>query len=389
MSPFRLLCLSRTGTCLAAMAYAGALPVLITAWGMDGATAGGVQASYNAANAVALLLVSALADRVGARRVYLGAIWLAAGAAVLFAAFARSPASAMGLVALMAAAQGAAYTPALMLVAEMVPPARRGGAFGSLLAAGSFGYLLSVLTALGGAALLDYRWGFACCAVGPLLGAVAGTLALRRHPAAARPRPAAGERGGLAAALFTPLSLLLTLGYAAHCWELLGAWAWMPAFLAGALAPLGLAPLLSGLVVAGAVHLAGTLATLTVGRASDRWGRRPVLVAVATLGALGSASLGWSAAWGPWAAVAVAFAASFFIVGDSGVLSAAMSEAVPPRHLGTALALRSILGFGAGTLSPVAFGLALDAGAGWGGGFLTLAAGGAVAALAALCLRRR
>lgn len=386
--PFRLLCLSRCGSCMAAMAYAGALPFLQGAWAMDAATAGGVQAAYNIANALSLLLSSWLADRLGAKRVYLTAVWSGVMAMAAFALFARSAHSAIVLAVLVAITQGGAYTPALMLVADMVPSARRGRAIGAMLAAGSFGYLLSVLTALVAGSLLDYRWGFAICALGPLAGAVAGGAALWRHPGP-DPHPARAEGVGVFRILAAPVSLLLTLGYTAHCWELLGAWAWMPAFLAAALAPLGLEPVVAGVLVAGAVHLAGTVASLSVGMASDRLGRRVVLVVVALAAAGLSLSLGWAMSWSPWMALGLAFLASFFILGDSSVLSTAMTEAVPPRYLGTALAVRSVLGFGAGALSPVLFGLALDRTGQWGWAFTILGGGGVVAAVAAAALPKR
>src|SRR3546814_12000225 len=67
-----------------------------------------------------------------------------------------------------------------------------------------------------------------------------------------------------------------------------------------------------------------------------------------------------------------------------------MAAAVPAGQLGRLLALRSILGFGAGALSPLAFGWILDLtnppGAlpsQWGWAFTMLAAGGILATLAA------
>lgn len=385
----RLLCLSRAGTCVAAMAYAGALPFLRDAWGMDAAAAGSVQSVYNVCVAVALLVGSWAADRVGARRVFLLSSWAAAGAAVLMAAFARSHETALWLIALVGATQGGAYTPALMLVAQMVPPARRGFAMGALLASGSLGYWLSVSGSLGAAALADYRWGFALCALGPVAGAVAGTLALRGH--ADRPpaqRHGHGDATGVWAALLAPASLLLTLGYVAHTWELLGLWAWLPAFLARTLGGQGLGPVGLGLVVASAVHLAGIAATLATGAASDRWGRPAVLLASAVASGVLCLAVGWTPQVSPWLALAVAAAASFAAYGDSGVLSTAMTEAVPARHLGTVLALRSLLGFGAGAVSPVLFGAVLDGTGQWGWAFTALAAGGVLAVAAALALRR-
>lgn len=71
-----------------------------------------------------------------------------------------------------------------------------------------------------------------------------------------------------------------------------------------------------------------------------------------------------------------------------------MADAVAPGQLGRMLALRSILGFGAGAVSPAAFGLVLDLtnapGQGpshWGWPFAMLGGGGVVATAAAFLLR--
>jgi MFS family permease len=70
-----------------------------------------------------------------------------------------------------------------------------------------------------------------------------------------------------------------------------------------------------------------------------------------------------------------------------------MTEAIRPQYLGTLLALRSILGFGAGAISPLVFGWILDVTNppddlphNWGWAFMTLGAGGAIATICALML---
>jgi len=79
------------------------------------------------------------------------------------------------------------------------------------------------------------------------------------------------------------------------------------------------------------------------------------------------------------------------------VYSTALTELVPARYLGTAYAVRSVLGFGTGIVSPAVFGFVLDhlgAGRGttnslvWGLAFSTLGVGGLVALLVTLWLRR-
>ena len=51
---------------------------------------------------------------------------------------------------------------------------------------------------------------------------------------------------------------------------------------------------------------------------------------------------------------------SFSALGDSPVLSAGMTENVDPAYMGAAFAVRSFLGFGAGSISPLLFGALLD-----------------------------
>jgi MFS family permease len=189
--------------------------------------------------------------------------------------------------------------------------------------------------------------------------------------------------------------LLLTSGYVGHCWELFGMWAWVPAFLIASLGDrlaqgsMALGPVGLGIAIAIALHLSGLLASVTMGWASDRYGRRTVLIAMAAIGALCSFGFGWSSQLAP--ALLLAFAAlyGFTALGDSSVLSTAMSEAVPAAYLGRALAIRSILGIGVGAAAPAAFGAVLDwaaPGEGWGWAFALLGLGGIAATVCALLL---
>jgi MFS family permease len=77
---------------------------------------------------------------------------------------------------------------------------------------------------------------------------------------------------------------------------------------------------------------------------------------------------------------------AFSALGDSPIFSAALTEVVDTAYLGSAFGLRSLLGFGAGAVAPLAFGAILDwsnampAGqrlyTTWGWAFSTLGLGG-------------
>jgi MFS family permease len=62
-----------------------------------------------------------------------------------------------------------------------------------------------------------------------------------------------------------------------------------------------------------------------------------------------------------WLLVIIASIHSFLAIGDSSVYSTAVTELVPPRYLGAAYSVRSVIGFSAGAFSPWVFGLVLDA----------------------------
>lgn len=355
---------------------------------MSAATAGSIQTAFNLSNALALLIAAWLADHYGARRVYLVCTWSGAAALACFACFAHSPQTALVGIVLVGLTQGGAYAPALMLAADLSAPQARGRAMGVMLAAGSFGYLLSVFFALWAARSLGPTAGFAVCAAGVLAGAAVGHVSLRgvaRAPARAGSTPAALATGTAKSAL-GPAALCLLVGYVAHCWELLGHYAWTPSLLVAALASSNLGITTTALLVGVAIHVSGMLSTIAFGALSDRGSRSTVLIVVAGAGAMCSLLLGCSMQWHPAWTVSIAAVASFFILGDSGVLSAAISDTVPADKLGRVMGIRSVLGFGAGAVAPITFGTVFDTSHDWQAAYATLAAGGGIAFLAAACL---
>ncbi len=138
------LCIARTLMMLVAMTYAAALPLLREAWDMSATAAGSIATSAQLAYAISLMLFSWLADRIGARRVFMISGVASAMAAVAFAAFARSYLSGVVLYSLVSLASGGTYTTMIMLFADRYEPARRGGALGWFIASMSLGYALSL-----------------------------------------------------------------------------------------------------------------------------------------------------------------------------------------------------------------------------------------------------
>ncbi len=390
------ICAARFFMTLFFMSYAACLPVLRAQWGMSAAQAGLVSTGFQAGYAISLLGFSWLADRVGSRRIFLLSSALSTVTAIAFALFARSYLSGLALFTLAALAQGGTYSTAIMLVSDRHRSHSRGAAVGWLIASSSLSYGASLL--LAGAVLSrgGYEKAFLVTAAGPLVGALIAWLVLRETPNVIHPRV---EGSGASAELLrNPRAARLTVGYVGHSWELLGMWAWTPAFVASSLAASGAVTLRAaelGAYVAASFHVMGLVSSSAMGYLSDRLGRRTVMLALAAASAACSFAFGWLVG-GPLLVIALVGAVyGFTALGDSPVLSAALTEAVRPAYLGSVLAVRSLAGFGAGAIAPAVFGMVLDAAnpagshaSGWGWAFAVLGVGGLVAVLSAWGLPR-
>jgi MFS family permease len=389
------LCLSRFLMALVFTSYAAVLPVLQREWDMSAQSAGLVGAAFQVGYALSLVGWNLLADRIGARPVFLWSSILGAPAAMAFALFSSGPVSAGLLYGLTALMIGGNYTPGLILLAERFPAGTRGRATGFFLAATSIGYAGSLF--LTGWVLAGWGWRAALVAasLGPVVAAVIAGWSVWGMPTRVHPR--APGRGFGPEVLRNPGAMLLMVAYTFHSWELLGMWQWTPAFLSAALMLEGLdlgRATGGGARLTALFHLTGFTASLTAGYLSDRFGRTAVIIGMLLVSTGCSLAFGWLIAAPFWILLAVGLVYGFSAVGDSPVLSVGLTEMVAPHVLGSALALRSLLGFGAGAIAQWAFGAVLDAtNTGrpytvWGFAYGLLGVGGAAGLAATLWLRR-
>ena len=376
------------------IAYAAALPVLQHDWQLTGTAAGSIASAFQIAYAVSLMACSELADRVGARRVFLWGTAASAVCSAAFAAFARDYWTALGLYTVLALALGGTYTTGILLVAENVPVSRRGRAMGCYIAGHSLG--LAVALVLTGVAIPrgGYVLAFWLLAAGQLVGAVLAWLAAHHASNIVASRAREQRFGG--AVLKNRPAMLVIAGYTFHSWELLGMWAWTPAFLAACFVAAG-AELTRGAglgaYITSLFHVTGMIAALIAGVFADRFGRIPVILAMASLSAVCSLSFGWLIGVPLVFVLVIGLVYGFSALGDSPIYSTAITEVVPSTYRGSALALRSLLGYGAGAAAPLVFGAILDwhgdrTAAAWGWAFVSLGIAGAAAVASVLMLRR-
>jgi MFS family permease len=234
-----------------------------------------------------------------------------------------------------------------------------------------------------------YKLSFLLTCSGPLVAWMLACITLRRTRV-----PAAGRKEGtrfVREVVGNRQAMLLIWGYTFHNWELQGMWSWTPAFLAACLAAGGAGEMMaagSGAKMTAFFHLVGILASFSMGALSDRLGRKTVMLAMAGTSAVCSFLFGWTIGLPLVVVLTLGSLYAFSCLGDSPVLSAALTESIKPAYLGAALGIRSLLGFGAGALAPLIFGVILDwtntpaqaAHGTWGWSFVALGIGGLAAA---------
>jgi MFS family permease len=343
--------------------------------------------------------VGFLSDRFGARRIYLLTGLAAVASGLLFAFFADGFVSALLLYGLTGLCSGGSYTPGLAIVAQRMPQ-RRGLALGFYLAAASLGYAIGLLIASAMIPLAGWRAGFIVTALCPLLGLLLGWWTLRDVPNVVHALPDGhGTRSRISEVLKNKPAMLSIWGYTFHAWELLGLWAWLPAFLAAASVVGGgdgQRAVSLGATLTAVTYLAAMVGSVLGGSLSDRHGRTAVTLVMGLSSLACSFSFGWMIGAPMFLLVAVAVFYNVTGVGDSSIHSTTLTELTDPRYLGVAYSLRSLLGFGAGAISPWVFGLVLDWGrAGdlgehviWGLAWTTLGIGGLLGPVVVWRLRR-
>lgn len=393
-------CAARTAFATMFTAWSAVLPLLRVDWQMSAWQAGMVQSAYHVGFLISLFSVGFLSDRHGARRIYLMTSVAAVASGLLFAVFADGFVSALLLYGLTGLCSGGSYTPGLAIVAQRMKE-RQGRALGYYLAAASLGYAIGLLIASAMIPLAGWRGAFVVTACCPLAGMLLGWRALRDVPNVVHALPeGSGDRSRLLQVLRNKPAMLSIWGYTFHAWELLGMWAWLPAFLAAAAVVGGSAGAQAaslGATLSALTYLAAVIGSVLGGSLSDRWGRTAVTLLMSLASLACSFSFGWMIGLPMFALVAVAVFYNVTGVADSSIHSTTLTELTDPRYLGAAYSLRSVLGFGAGAISPWVFGLVLDwgrAGSGlpdqlvWGLAWSTLGLGGLLGPLVVWRLRR-
>lgn len=351
--------LSEIGTMLVFSNYSALLPILQKEWSLSNGQAGWIFSSYQIGYILAVVFLTSLTDYTSPKYIYiLTALW-AGVSGILFSVWADGFESALILRTLTGIGLAGTYMPGLRMVSEKFPARERGKAVGIYVGVFSLGVSLSLFLTGFIYSLFSWRWAFFLTSLGPIAG---GIIAFFQLGEVARIKEE-GKNVSLGEVLRNQPVLMMIGGYVAHMWEMFGMRGWMVAFLTACLltAQFNLQNAVNlSAVIAGVVVLVGAISNALGGILSDRYGRENTIIVVMLGSGLLSLLIGWTRAL-PFSLVLIlSVLYGFLVTGESSVLSTGVTELAHPRGLGRTMALQSLLGFGAASVSPILFGYILD-----------------------------
>ena len=334
------------------------LPQFIEAWSLTNTQAGWLAGIVSAGYMLAVIPLVSLTDRQPARRIYLASSILSAlcsfGMALCDSLF---PALAFRAVAGMAMA--GMYMPGLQALTHGVEGTNRARIAAWYTSSFTIGASLSFLFGHVGT-LLGWRSAFIVAGLLGVAGVLIAWAALPRRASGRNPDPQPWL--SIRPVLANREALVLIVGYAAAIWGCVGLRQWIVLFLTFCAGDQADVPTQASiiLVVGALISFLGVPAGLLGNELSIHYGLRPIATLVFLLSALAGGLFGFTAMLPYIAVLGLSVVAGFIVQGNFSNLTSGVLAIASPRHRGATIGLYSCIGFGAGFLGTLLFGVGLD-----------------------------
>jgi len=396
--PVRLtvtLCLAEVLGMAGVATFAALLPGFLDLWHLSKTDGGWLNGVFFGGYVAAVPVLVTLTDRVEPRRIHLVSMALTALAGLGFALAAQGFWSALAWRVVAGIGLAGTYMPGMKILGDRLAGHAQSRGVAFYAASFSVGWSLSFLVAGEIAAVLDWRWAFGLCALGPVVALLLVGLGVPRDDGAGAHRPPTHLLDFRPVLACRP-AMGYVLAYAAHNFELFAARSWIVVFLvfAQGLQPGG-GPGWSATVIATVFTLIGMPASVLGNEAAVRLGRMRVIAVVMLASTAVASAMGFLAAVPFPLLVALCFLYGATVTGDSAAITAGLVAVAPPGLRGATMAVHASLGFAGSFLGPLAFGMVLDATGGghspasWGVAFLAMGAAAALGPLALAGLGRQ
>ena len=334
------------------------LPQFIEAWSLTNTQAGWLAGIVSAGYMLAVIPLVSLTDRQPARHIYLAASTLSA-VSCFGMALSDSLVPALAFRAAAGIAMAGMYMPGLRALTHGVEGTMRARIAAWYTSSFTIGASLSFLFGRVGT-LLGWRSAFVIAGLLGAAGVLIAWAALPRGDSArgANPQPLLDLRPVLA----NRDALVLIVGYAAAIWGCVGLRQWIIVFLTFRAGDQAAIPEQAWiiLVVGALISFLGVPAGLIGNELSIRYGLRNIATLVFLLSAIAGGLFGFTAMLPYIAVLGLSVVVGFIVQGNFSNLTSGVLAVAAPRYRGATIGLYSCIGFGAGFLGTLLFGVTLD-----------------------------
>lgn len=391
--------------------FSAVLNYIAAEFNLTSGDTGIILASIQFGYIIVVLLTGWLSDRIGEDKVVAWATLITGIFSTLFIWLAQGFKSILILRLLTGLSAGAIYAPGVSLLSNWFNSGERGMAIGAYTGALTASYAGGYFIASPLAAAYGWRTGVLWTSLPVFIAAFILFFLVKNKPAkeegsafspeeketpfiadknGARPAPEGGYKG----------PVVITASYMGHMWELYAFWGWIGPFLVACSYAAGYqesaAASLGGFLAA-IVILFGAPAVYLWGIYADKAGRTKAIIIAAFCSLLAELVLGNMYGHSLIITTIIAFWIGFWVIADSAIYKAGLTEMVSPRIRTTSLAVQSAIGYTMTIAAPICFGKILDFQNGlvnpiyatkWSLPFFLLGIGALFSPLFALVLRR-
>ena len=335
------------------------LPQFIGAWSLTNTQAGWLAGMVSAGYMLAVVPLVSLTDRQPARRIYLASSTL--GVLSNFGmTLCDSLLPALGFRAAAGIAMAGMYMPGLQALTHGVDGAIRARIAAWYTSSFTIGASLSFLFGRFGT-LLGWRSAFVLAGILGAAGVFIASAMMPRTEDASKGREP-HPRLELRPVLANRDALVLIVGYAAAIWSSVGLRQWIVVFLTFCAADQASVPAqaLTILIVGALISFLGVPAGLLGNELSIRHGLRNIATLIFLLSMLMGGLFGFAAALPYTAVLWLSLVTGFIVQGNFSNLTSGVLAVAIPRHRGATIGVYSCVGFAAGFLGTLLFGVTLD-----------------------------
>lgn len=361
-------------------------------------------AAFQAGYVIVVIFSGWLADRIGPKRVVLYATLFTGIFSTAFVFAAHNFTTVLIMRMLTGCAAGAIYVPGMSLILNWYTPNESGKALGAYTGAATAASAGGYFVAAPIAASYGWRAGMLWTSLPVFIAFFIILCFVDEKPSetgiesipvtnipSEMPEEIKNGKSGPA---------IITTGYMGHMWELYAFWGWLGPFMVANEIASGVSSAAAvrwGGLMAACIVLVGAPSVFLIGILADKIGRTKTIILSSTCSLIAEFFFGSLIGKSRVAVILLGIWIGFWVVSDSAIYKAGLTDMVSPQKRSTALSLQSAIGYSMTIIAPIVFGKVLQFYNDstdpttmqiWAPAFIILGLGALLAPISALILRK-